>query len=155
MLWYNDPIDIKTALYRELRFGPTLAGLMDQTKIKLDMRLEPTTKTDAEYPEIVFRSVTQLENQVQYVRERVEIEIIGLRSSTTTGEAKLEQIRTAIMDEFPWQTKTWGKYAADGTPDPNGGLRLQCMFINKVEGFNSEFDEKVYILMFLFTYLRP
>jgi hypothetical protein len=126
-----------------------------QAHIKLDMRNEPPNKTDADYPAIVFRTVTQMENQVQYVRERVEIELIGLQSSETTGEELLEQLREAVMNAFAWQTKTWGKFTADGTPDPTGGLRLQCSFVSKVEGFNKDFDEKVYILLFFFTYLRP
>jgi hypothetical protein len=139
-----------------LKYGPVLTGLVDPSHIKLDMRNSPSkTKADSDYPYIVFRSVTTMENSVQFVRDRVEIEIIGLRSSATTGDDALETIREAIMNYFAWEQKTWGKFNADGTPNPSGGLRLKCIPISKVEGFNQELDEKVHILMFLFNYTRP
>lgn len=153
-------ISIKEALYREIKYkmcgvGGVLYGLVSATRIKLDMRNSPTTKTDAEYPWIVFRRITESENnQVNYSRNRIEIEVIGLRSSATKGDDLLEQIKDIIKDYFKDQTRTWGQFTSTGTPDAATGLRMKGIFMNAVEGFNQDMDEKAHILVFLFTYLR-
>jgi len=153
-------VTIKDALFREIKYGlcgasGTLNGIVDPSHIKLDMRNVPSkTKADSDYPYIVFRSVTNLENQVQFARDRVEIEIIGLRSSANTGDDTLETVRNAVMNWFAWKQQTWGKFLEDGTTDPNGGLRLKCIYLSKVEGFSQELDEKSHIMLFLFTYMR-
>lgn len=133
-----------------------LVGIVSGTNIKLDMRNTPSIgRTDADYPAIVFRRVTSSENnQVNYARERIEIEIIGLRSSSTVGDDTLESIREILLNHFSGIQRTWGKFLADGTADPTGGLRLHCNYISTVEGFSQELDEKAHILIFLFNYLR-
>lgn len=120
------------------------------------MRSVPSkTKAESDYPQLVFRRVMRTEdNAVNYSRERIEIEIIGLRSSAAKGDSLIEIIRTVIVKEFSAQTKTWGKYDAGGTPDPNGGLRLHCQYLSTTEGFSSELDEKAHVLLFLFAFVR-
>ena len=54
-------LGIKEALYRELRFGGALEGLLDPSRVKLDMRQEVASSRDA-YPYLVFRRVTSSED---------------------------------------------------------------------------------------------
>lgn len=152
---------IKDCLYRELRYrlcgsSGALNGLVSPDHVKLDMRNTITSsKSPAEYPWIVFRRITESENNlVSHARERFEIEIIGLRSSPTKGDALLEQIKDAIKDHFKGKHKTFGKFTSDGTADPGGGLKLKCQYVDTVEGFDAELEEKALITIWFLTYLR-
>lgn len=154
-------LTIKDALYRELRYGVCgvggpLHGILDPANIKLDMRNVPSaTKSDAEYPWCIFRRVTESEdNQVNYDRARIEIELVGLRSSATKGDDLLEQMKDIVKDYFKNQTKTWGQFQEDGTPDATTGLRMKGIYLSGTEGFSGELDEKVHLLIFSFNYLR-
>lgn len=150
---------IKTALYRELKYnlcgsGGALYGLVSSSRVKLDMRTN-VDRTEANYPWIIFRRVTEGENNfVEYAGERFEIEIIGLRSSATKGDTLLEQIKDAIKDHFKGTHKTIGKYTANGTADPTGGLKVRARYFDTVEGFDETLEEKAHIMIFFFTYIR-
>ena len=150
-------MSIKDAIYRELRFGPVLTGLVDGTKIKQDMRSDvDALRKEGSYPIVIFRRVINTEqNDVRIAQERIEIELIGLQSSATKGDDALEQIREAIMNYFAGKRVTWGKYDANGAPNPNGGLRMTARYVNTVDGFSEEMDEKVQILLFDFSFVRP
>lgn len=150
---------IKEAVYREIRFGlcgsgGALDGLVSGTKVKLDMR-NTVTSTESDYPFILFRRVTSSEdNQVNYAREQIELQVIGLRASATKGDSLLEEIREAILDEWMGTHKTFGAYTANGVADPTGGLRLRCQYLSTEEGFDADLQEKAHVLNFSFTYLR-
>lgn len=148
---------IKDAIYRELCFGPALRGLVDASQIKQDMRGEvDALRKEGSYPIVIFRRVVSSErNDVRAAQERIEIELIGLQSSASKGDDLLEKIREAIIDYFEGKRMTWGKFDANGTPDPNGGLRIAARYVNTIEGFSEEMDEKVQILLFDFSFIRP
>lgn len=148
---------IKDAIYRELRYGTVLTGLVSGGNIKLDMRSSVNaTRSESAYPFVVFRRVSGTEdNQVRAADERIEIEAIGLRSSANVGDDKLEQIRDALIDHFAGKHKTYGKFDANGNADPTGGLKLSARYVNTVEGFSDDLEEKVQILLFDFAYIRP
>lgn len=147
---------IKDAVYRELRFGGVLAGLVDGANIKQDLRNEvDEARDEGSYPIVVFRRVTSPEdNQVKFASARIEIELIGLVSSATKGDDLLEQAREAIIDHFAGKHATWGKFEADGTADPDGGLRMKAVYVDTVDGFSEELDEKIQLVLFDFSYLR-
>ncbi len=128
---------------------------MAPERVKLKARSGPTQKTDDEYPWIIFRRITENENnQVKHAGPRVEISIIGLRGSATKGDDLLESIKDTLKDYFMDKTKTWGKYAADGTPDPSGGLRMRAYYISTVDDWVEELDETAQTMIWRFTYLR-
>lgn len=157
---HTDPVTIKDALFRELKYGlcgsgGTLESLMSATNIEMDMRTNAPAPVDGSYPFIVFRSVNNFEdNQINYTRERVEIELIGLRSSPTKGDDLLQQMRDLIKDHFMGRFKTIGKFTANGAADPNGGLKVKAVYINTVEGFDESLKEKAHIMIFIFTAVR-
>jgi hypothetical protein len=150
-------MSIKDAIYRELRYGPVLTGLVDGAKIKQDMRSDvDALRQEGSYPIVIFRRVINTEqNKVHVAQERIEMELIGLQSSATKGDDRLEQIRETIINYFAGKRMTWGKYDANGTPNPNGGLRMSAHYVNTVDGFSEEMDEKVQILLFDFSFVRP
>lgn len=157
---HTDVVTIKDALYREMRYGlcgsgGTLEELVSGENIELDMRTDAPDKVDANYPYIVFRTVNNFEdNQIRYTRERIEIELIGLRSSATKGDDLLQQIRDLIKDHFMGKRKTFGKFTSAGVADPSGGLLLKSVYINTVEGFDESLKEKAHIMIFIFTTVR-
>lgn len=148
---------IKDAIYRELRYGPVLTGLVGGENIKQDMRSDvDAARQEGNYPIVVFRRVVSTEdNSVRAAQERIEIELIGLQSSAAKGDDLLEQIREAIIDHFEGKRMTWGKFDADGNPDPDGGLRMSARYVNTAEGFSEDLDEKIQILLFDFSFIRP
>lgn len=150
-------MSIKNAIYRELRYGPALSGLVDGKCIKQDMRSDvDAARQEGSYPLVIFRRVINTEqNDVRLSQERIEIELIGLQSSAAKGDDLLEQIREAIIDHFAGKRMTWGKYDDSGNPDPSGGLRMTARYVNTVDGFSEEMDEKVQILLFDFSFVRP
>ena len=150
-------MSIKDAIYRELRYGAVLTGLVDGKNIKQDMRSDvDSSRQEGSYPIVIFRRIINTEhNRVRAAQERIEIELIGLQSSAAKGDDLLEQIREAIIDYFAGKRLTWGKFDASGNPDPNGGLRMTARYVNTVEGFSEEMDEKVQILLFDFSFVRP
>lgn len=112
-------------------------------------------KDEADYPWVIFRRITESEdNRIPYARERFEIEIIGLRSSATKGDAILEPIKNAIKDHFKGTIKTIGKFTADGTPDPDGGIRVKSRYVDTVEGYDQTLKEKSLIMIFFLSYIR-
>ena len=149
-------MSIKDAIYRELRYGSVLTGLVSGTQIKQDMRSDiDASRQEGNYPLVIFRRVINTEhNAVCVSQERIEIELIGLQSSSTKGDDLLEQIREAIIDYFAGKRVTWGKYDENGNPDPNGGLLMTARYVNTVEGFSEELDEKVQVLLFDFSFIR-
>ncbi len=150
----------KDALFREIKYalageGGALEGLLEQSHIKMDVRIQPSSsQSESDYPWLIFRRVTWEENKVRYSRERFEIELIGLQSSPTKGDDLLELIKNALIDHFAGRVKTWGKFAEDGTVDTDGGLRMKAVFIDTVDMSEHETKEKVQILMFAFTHVR-
>jgi hypothetical protein len=150
-------MSIKDAIYRELRYSPVLMGLVDGSNIKLDMRSDvDALRQESSYPIVIFRRVISTEhNGVRVAQERIEIELIGLQSSATKGDDRLEQIREAIINYFAGKRLTWGKFDANGNADPSGGLRMTARYVNTVDGFSEELDEKVQILLFDFSFVRP
>ncbi len=148
------------AVYREVAFGlcgtgGALEELVDSDKVEQDMRTDAPAHTDENYPYILFRSVNDAEdNQVNHQAERVEIEVIGLRSSPAVGDDLLVRIRDIIKDHFQGKQKTWGKFDQDGGALPNGGLKMRCHYINAVPGFDNLLKEKVWIMMFRFSTIR-
>ena len=150
----------KDAIFRELKYalagaGGALEGLIAQNHIKMDVRIQPSSsQSEDDYPWLIFRRVTGEENKVRYSRERFEIELIGLQSSATKGDDRLELIRNALLDHFGEKIKTWGKFDADGIADANGGLRMKAVCIDTVDMSEVETKEKVQILMFAFTHVR-
>lgn len=150
-------MNIKDALYRELRFSSALQGLVDGNNIKQDMRssIDPERSEDG-YPLVIFRRIVSSEdNQVRSVQERIEIELIGLQSSTLKGDDLLEEIRLGLINHFAGKKKTWGQYDSDGTPNSAEGIRMSVHYIDTVDGFSEAVDEKVQILLFDFTFIRP
>lgn len=149
-------MSIKDAIYRELRYSPVLTGLVDGKNIKQDMRSDvDALRQENSYPIVIFRRVVSTEhNSVRVAQERIEIELIGLQSSATKGDDRLEQIRETIMNYFAGKRLTWGKYDANGNPDPSGGLRMTARYVNTVDGFSEELDEKVQIMLFDFSFVR-
>lgn len=152
---------IKDALFREFKFGlcgpgGALDGLVAQDHIKLDTRGTPSqTRAESDYPWIIFRRITNTENnQVRYSRERIEVEIIGLLSSATKGDDLLETIQTAIRDHFSGLSDRWGAYNEDGTPDPDGGLPMKGIYLSTIEDFTEDPHEKAQVMIFLFAFLR-
>jgi hypothetical protein len=148
---------IKDALYRELKYGPALVGLVSPSNIKLDMRNSvSSTKSESAYPYVLFRRITSSENnQVRVAGERFEIEAIGLRSSGQSGDDTLEAIRTALLNAYvTGKGAKWGAYDEDGTPNPSQGVGLKCHYISTVEGYSEDFEEKSHIHIFRFTFLR-
>lgn len=149
------------AIYRELRYGlcgtgGALEGVVLPSSIKQDMRNTITSdKSVTAYPWIIFRRVDESEqNQIRHTKERFEFEIIGLRSSPTKGESAIESVKDALKDHFMGKLKTFGKFSADGTPDPTGGMKLKTQYINTVEGYDETLQEKAKIMMFYISYIR-
>ncbi|MDB5344262.1 MAG: hypothetical protein JWP89_2639 [Schlesneria sp.] len=149
------------AIYRELRFGlcgtgGALENLVAEDHIKQDMRNTiDSGKAPATYPWIIFRRITESENnQIRYSRERFEIEIIGLRSSPTKGDGLIEQIKDAIKDHFAGKLKTFGKFTSEGMADPDGGLKLKSFYSDTTEGYDVTLTEKAKIMVFFFSYIR-
>jgi len=154
-------VNTKDALWREIAYGLCGAGGLlesyaEQDHVVLDMRLNPdSAKSEADYHWIVLRRVTAAEdNRIRYRGERYEIELLGLRSSATKGDDALEAMQDIVIDHFSGKVKTFGKFTADGTPDPTGGLKLKVRYIDTAEGFDQEFDEKAHILMFMVHHVR-
>lgn len=152
---------IKDALFRELRYGlcgagGALEGLVAPDHVVLDERPEVSaTRAEDDYPWLIFRRTTNGEdNQVNYSRARIEMELVGQSTSAEKGDDLLEQINYALRDAFGGKVKTWGKYTANGAADPNGGLRLRCFYMDTVEGVERETKEKWQIVIFIFTFLR-
>jgi hypothetical protein len=153
-------VELVDALYREIKYGLAgtgggLFGKVSKDHIKQDMR--PTVdgqKRDSDYPWLIFSEVTENEDKVRYARHRYEIEIIGLRNSATKGDALLRQVRGILMDHFNYKRKTWGKFAADGTPDANGGVLATCSYAGSINGFDESTVEKRYILSLVFAFVR-
>lgn len=148
---------IKDAIYRELCFGPVLQPFTNGSHVKQDMRSEvDAMRKEGTYPIVIFRRVVSSErNDVRAAQERIEIELIGLQSSAAKGDDFLERMREAIIDHFEGKRRTWGKFDAEGNPDPTGGLRMAARYVNTIEGFSEELDEKVQILLFDFSFIRP
>lgn len=150
----------KDAIYRELKFGlagagGALDGLIAQNHIKMDVRIQSSSmQSEDDYPWIIFRRVILEENDVRYSRERYEIELIGLQSSGSKGDDLLEEIRNALVDHFAGKLKTWGKFTADGTAEPDGGLKMKSVYLDSVDMSEFETKEKVHLLMFAFTHVR-
>ena len=151
---------IKEALHRELKYGlcrdGALSGLVDPNRVKLDRRdAVSSTASAEEYPWIIFRRITENEhNIIPHARERIEFEIIGLHGSAAKGDTLLEQVKDAIKDHFKGKLKTFGKFTADGTADPTGGLKLKCRYMDTVEDRETSLKEKSQIMVFFFSYIR-
>jgi hypothetical protein len=149
-------LTLKDALYRELKYGPTLSGLVDPAKIKMDVRLEPdSSQSEAEYPYLIFRRVNgPVQDDIGMVKETIEIELIGKISSGTKGDDLLEQIKDGLITKFAGHRKTWGKYTANGVADPSGGLKAAVAHLDSTDAFDDQIDEKIQTLTFVFAYLR-
>lgn len=142
------------AIYRELRFGLASDLGVAEDHIKLERR-NTISKAESDYPWVIFlRSESSEDNQIRYARERIDIALIGLQSSPTKGDALLEEMRVTLVNHFAGKHKRWGQYEEDGTPDPDGGLRMFCQYLNTVEAFDGDLEEKMQILSFVFTYIR-
>lgn len=155
-------MSIKVSLYRELRFGLCGAGgvlenLVSPANVKQDRRnTPPSDRQESNYPYLLFRRVTASEdNDVDYARERIEIEAVGLFSSATVGDDRLEDIREALASHFSGRRRTIGQFRADGTPDAAEGVTVACNYVSTVEGFDEDYQEKAHIHIFIFHLLRP
>lgn len=151
----------KEVLYREIRYGlcgsgGALENLLAGDHVKMDLRPEVSeTRSESDYPWLIFRRVSESEdNQVQYQRERIEIELIGLHASATKGDDLLEQIKDAIKDHFMGKRKTWGKFDENGNADANGGEKLKAFYVDTVDGYSEGLDEKYQIMIWIFTRVR-
>ncbi len=143
----------KDAIYRELRYA-ALADLVAGDHIKLNKR-RTVSRDSSDYPWVIFRRSLLTENNVVHlVADQFEIEIIGIRASSTVGDDKLEVIRETLIDHFAGKHKTWGQFQADGTPDSTTGLRMRCRYNGMREGYSSDLYEKSHILTFSFTFVR-
>jgi len=154
-------VRIVDAIYRELRFelagtGGSLEGLVAQDHIKLDRRSTVSSaRAESDYPWIIFLwSESSEDNRVRYVREKIEIALIGLQSSPTRGDALLEEMRVALIDHFAGKRRRWGKFDEDGAADPDGGLLMGCEYVSTAEAFDGNLEEKMHILSFTFTRVR-
>ena len=142
-------LTIKEAIYRELKFGPVLGGLA--SSVRLDLRNSPPLRVPEDYPCVVFRRVTESEdNRVNFFRSRCEFEVIGTRGD---GD-ELERIAGLLADFFGGVARTVGAFASDGTPDPGGGLRLKGLHVSTVDASSPELAESAVVLPFLFTGVR-
>lgn len=154
-------MNTKDALWREIAYGlcgdgGLLGPYAGPDHVVLDMRLSSdSAKSESDYHWIVLRRVTAAEdNRIRYRGERYEIELLGLRSSATKGDDALEAMGSILVDHFAGKVKTFGKFSADGTPDPSGGLKLKCRYIDTAEGFDETMEEKAHILMFMVHHVR-
>lgn len=143
-------LSIKDAIYRELRFSDVLSGLMDVSRVKLDMRPEVDSLRES-YPYVVFRRVTSAEaNDVRYVRERWEIEVIGRTAQADT----LDAISEALADHFGGRRRTWGQFTSDGSPQEGTGLKMKSLHLDTVELEDRTVGELAHIVILLFSYVR-
>lgn len=137
---------IKSALWLEMRYGSVVDSHMSPSDIAQDVRSEVGST-----PYIVIRRASKNEdNQVTIAEERFEFEIIGEADQEDT----LEAIRDAIVEHFTAKVQTVGQYTADGTPDASTGLKVKGVYVNTVDGFTDETEEKVKLVLFDFTYWR-
>jgi hypothetical protein len=144
-------LTIQEALYRELKFGPALLGLVPAARVKLDARAD--AETGGAYPWVVFRRITSSEhNRVRLARERWEIELIGSLSEAGADDL-LQAAQEALLDHFAGKHRTWGSFTPEGEESDNG-LRMKCLHVSTVELIDDALAEKAHVLIFLFTYVR-
>lgn len=151
---------IKEVLHREIKYAlcrdGALSDLVSPDRVKLNNRGNvSSTKSPDDYPWIIFRRITETENNiVPYVRERVEIEIIGLRGNAEKGDELIEQVKDAIKNHFKGKLKTYGKFTEDGAADPTGGLRLKCRYESTIDDHETSLTELSQIMIFFFSAIR-
>jgi len=142
-------LTIQEALFRELKFGPAIAGVVPGSHVRLDAR--PEAETGGPYPWVVFRRITSSEdNAVRLARERWEIEVLG----NFADDALLQAASDAILDRFSAKHQTWGQFTADGDASTGTGLRMRAHHISTVELMDDALSEKSHLLIFRFTYVR-
>lgn len=155
---YHGSMDTQKAIHNEFLFAlvagaGALAGKVASDHVKLDERPELSqTRNLADYPWIVFGRIIETPNQQQVdnIRERYYIELIGLKNSTK-GAAFLEDIKRIIYTHFSFFKKRIGAYDDDGTPNPAKGVVVRAQYIDTVDATFDGMDEKRLIMQFAFS----